>query len=255
MIITTVLPVSRLKYLDRVLESLKNQTYKAQNLIVIFDGHEHEYAEARNKVVEMKFEQVIFVQSTNTRKAYDIFERRYNIANIHNQLTGLIENTDWIFSIEDDGILPTDALAKLVDTIEKVDNVGMVTGVELGRHGNPYVGAWLADDVNNLKNIETVANQYYLECLQPIDAAGLYCALIRAELYKNHKFFANNGLGPDVNLGIAIRQQGFENFIDWTIPVTHLGVQDGEEVEITPEHKSRVVKLTHLYGSTWSSGH
>lgn len=252
--ITTVLPVSRIKYLDRVLDSLKSQTVKPDNLVVIFDGNDYDFMVARNKVTELDLETLV-VQSNNYKLADDIFDRRRNIANIHNHFTEIIGDADWVFSIEDDGILPHDALERLIDTVEKVDNVGMVTGVELGRWGLPYVGAWVADDVNNIKTIETVANQYGLDLIQPIDACGLYCALIRCSYYKKHKFFANNGLGPDVNLGIFLRQQGFDNYIDWSIPVTHLGVLDGEEIEVKPTDKSRVVKLTHHYGSTWSSGH
>lgn len=249
--ITAVLPVSRLKYLDLVLDSLKNQTYKNFQLIAIFDGNPSDYLEARNKIIELPFE-TYFVQSNNRMTANDIFDRRRNISNIHNQLRGLVDDYDWIFSIEDDGILPLDALEKLVDTVVKVDNVGMVTGIELGRWGSPYVGAWIVDDVNKARSIESVPNQYPLDCVQPIDACGLYCALIKAEQYKKHEFFTGNGLGPDVNLGISLRQQGYDNYIDWTIPVTHLGFLDGREMQITPEDKSRVVKFIHLYGSTWS---
>lgn len=252
--ITTVLPVSRIKYLDRVLDSLSSQTIKPNNLLVIFDGSESDFLYVRNRITELEFDTRV-VQSENVRMADDIFDRRRNIANIHNQFKEVIGETDWIFSIEDDGILPPDALERLIDTVENVENVGLVTGVELGRWGLPYVGAWIADDVNDMKTIETVANNYGLELIQPIDASGLYCALIRASYYKKHTFFANNGLGPDVNLGIYLKQQGFDNYIDWSIPVTHLGVLEGEEVEIKPTDKSRVVKLTHLYGSTWSSGH
>ena len=247
--------MSRTKYLNRVLDSIKAQTLKPQNILVMFDGHESDYTLVRNKIAELDYEATRVYSTYSNKPADDIFDRRVRIADIHNLAVKLIEDTDWVWCIEDDGILEPDALEKLVDTVERVPNVGMVTGVELGRHGNPYVGAWRVDNIDEIKTIESLSNKYHLEVLEEIDACGLYCALIRADYYKKHKFIGNNGLGPDVNLGLFLRKQGFDNYIDWSLGVTHLGVVEHEEVEVKPSDKSTVVKLTHLYGSTWSSGH
>ena len=66
MTITTILPVSRVKYLDRVLESLLKQTHKPNNLIVIFDGSDEDFVTVRNKILELDFEQKLCVKSTNS---------------------------------------------------------------------------------------------------------------------------------------------------------------------------------------------
>ena len=257
--ITAILPISRISYLDRVLESLLNQTVKPNNLLVIYDGQESQYMEARNRVVGLDFEQVRFIPSNSLAQAHTIPDRRRHITNIHNQIRELmgdfpeITDQDWIFSIEDDGILPPDALEKLIKVTEKYPDAGQVTGVELGRWGNPYVGAWKVNDVFKLRTIESMDNKSYTNEVEEIDACGLYCTLIRQELYHKHKFFSNNGLGPDVNLGIFIRQQGYQNYIDWSIHVTHLTFREGKEQEIKPTDRSRNVKLTLLSGSTWSA--
>src|SRR5690606_32087747 len=109
-----------------------------------------------------------------------IIDRRRHITNIHNQLKELIGDADWIFSIEDDGILPNDALEKLIQVTKK-PNVGMVTGVELGRWGVPYVGAWMSDDVNKTTQLTSLENKTGSDLVEEIDACGLYCALINAE--------------------------------------------------------------------------
>jgi len=84
-------------------------------------------------------------------------QRRERIANIHNQIRGLIsDDTDWIFSIEDDGILPENALSWLVNDVQNYPAVGLVTGVELGRWGVPYVGAWRVDDVMKARKITSM---------------------------------------------------------------------------------------------------
>ena len=252
--IITILPVSRIQYLDRVLNSLASQTHKPNYLIAIYDGPESQFLEARNKVVGLDFESVLFVRSNNSESAISIFERRRHISAIHNQIGDLIGDADWVFSMEDDSIIPPDALERLIEVTKTKEKAGMVTGVELGRWGVPYVGAWTVDDIKDTQVITSVENRVLETSLvQEIDACGLYCALIRADLYKEHEFFFHNGLGPDVNLGLFLRNQGFNNYIAWGIPVTHLTTSLMEEIEITPFDKSRIVTLEFLYGSTWQS--
>lgn len=243
--------VSRTTYLDRVLECIKNQTYKPENLIVIYDGVDSGYTQVRNKVVEldMKINKLVFI-SDNISPVHTISERRRNIARNHNTVREQLAECDWVWSIEDDGILPNDALAKLVKLAKK-KNVGMVTGVELGRWGKPYVGAWEVDDVVHPMHVDSLPNKAAEGGIEKIDGCGLYCALIRYEGYKNHQFYTTNGLGPDVNLGLYLRSLGYDNYIDWSIHVTHLTHFQGEEIEIPATSKSSVVKFTLLSGSTW----
>lgn len=254
MIITTILPVSRIQYLDRVLESLLVQTYKPQNLLVIHDGTDEAFIEVRNRIVGLDFDSVLCVQSRNDRLAYSIPERRVHITEIHNHFRELIENADWIFSIEDDGILPPNALERLLSASQAHGDVGMISGVELGRWGVPYVGAWTVDNVQDVTEMVSIENRTSeTPFVEPIDACGLYCALINAKQYKSHEFITDNGLGPDVNLGLYMRKQGLNNYIDWGVLVTHLTYYEGQEIEIYPTDESRVVKLKLLYDNIWQS--
>lgn len=252
--IITVLPVSRAKYLDRVLESLLNQTYKIENLLVVYDGPQNDLIKVRNRITELEIDNRLCVQSNHIRCAFSIPDRRNHIANIHNQVGEIINDADWVFSIEDDGILPPDALQRLVDIVNSKTDAGMATGVELGRWGVPYVGAWRVDNVDDIKTITSAENKTdQVSLIEEIDACGLYCALIKADQYMQHNFFANNGLGPDVNLGIFIRKQGLKIYIDWGIPLTHLTNYQGVEVEIPATSASRIVKLRLLSGSIWEA--
>lgn len=251
--ITTILPVSRIKYLDRVLDSLLNQTYKPDNLIVVFDGNDNDYLTVRNKVVQLPFE-VVIAPSTNLAPAHTVPDRRRHIVNIHNQIREIIGECDWVFSIEDDGILPVDALEKLIvrmNALELREKVGMITGVELGRWGKPYVGAWQVDDIFHPTKANTIENKASEGGVDEIDGSGLYCALIRADYYKRHQFYTSNGLGPDVNLGLFLKQEGLKNYIDWSLHVTHLTNLYGQELEIPATSKSMIVKFYLLSGSTW----
>lgn len=253
--IATILPVSRIELFDIVLDSIVNQTYSIDNLLVIYDGPEDKFIQVRNRVSELNIPTKLCVQSTNVGNAASIPDRRKHIANIHNQAKQLISDADWVFSIEDDGILPLDALERLVKLVSERDNVGMATGVELGRWGMPYVGAWTVNDINDIKVITSMENKTLQEptIVEKIDACGLYCGLIRFDCYKQHTFFVDNGLGADVNLGIFIRRLGFDNYIDWGIPLTHLTNRDGVNIAIPATSRSRVIKLTTLYNNTWQS--
>lgn len=249
--IVALLPVSRNTYLDRVIDSLERQTVRPQSLIVIFDGSDQDYLTARNKVIGLKYRQVLCVKSNNEDVAVAIPDRRKHIVSIHNQVREIVSGADWVFSIEDDGILPPNALSRLLTAAKTHDNAGMITGVELGRWGVPYVGAWRVDDLNNTKRLTSMPSRAGEDAVEEIDACGLYCALIRGELYKGHEFTCDNGLGPDVNLGLFIRKLGYNNYIDWSLSVTHLTTKSGVEVEIPATDWSQIVELEHGIGSYW----
>jgi len=249
--ITTILPVSRIKYLDRVLESLLKQTIKIENLIVVYDGPANQFINIRNRIAELDIENRICVPTIYNRQAFTIAERRWHIVAIHNQIRELIGDCDWVFSIEDDGILPENALERLITVAEAREDAGMITGVELGRWGIPYVGAWHVDDIFEPKKVTSLENKTSDPIIEEIDGCGLYCALIRYDLYKEHKFDTSNGLGPDVNLGLFLRQKGYKNYIDWGIPVTHLTDKMNIEIEIPATSKSRVITLTLGPGGVW----
>lgn len=70
-------------------------------------------------------------------------------------------------------------------------------------------------------------------------------------MYKEHKFDTTNGLGPDVNLGLFCRQQGYKNYINWNIQVTHLTNRKNEEIEIPANSESRVITMNIGSGNNW----
>lgn len=249
--IITILPVSRIKYLDRVLESLLKQTIKIKNLVVVFDGSDDEFVIVRNKIAELDIEERICVKTPFDKPAVTIAERRWRIVGIHTQIQELLGDCDWVFSVEDDGILPENALEQLLVACKKHKDAGMVTGVELGRWGIPYVGAWRVDDVFEPKRITSLENKTNVPFIEEIDGCGLYCALIRGNEYLKHKFDTRNGLGPDVNLGLFLRQNGYKNYINWHIPVTHLGTVFNHEAEFPATGNSRVITLTPTKSGAW----
>lgn len=255
--ILTILPISRLKYLDRVLESLINQSYEERTaLLVVVDGSNDLYVKVHNKLASLPLSEVLCVKSENIGEvAVTIPQRRQRIANIHNQIRGLVgQDVDWVFSIEDDGILPVNALSWLVNGVQSRPHAAMITGVEVGRWGVPYIGAWKANDLFNPTEITSLESKVESPDVDEIDACGLYCALIQADLYKTHQFNSKNGLGPDINMSLEFRQLGWKNYIDWFVPVTHLTEKGTETIEIPAATNAFPVRLTKLDEYTWHAG-
>jgi hypothetical protein len=56
-----------------------------------------------------------------------------------------------------------------------------------------------------------------------VDAAGLYATLMRYGLYKNHEFQPfGDALGPDFEMGMQLRRQGYKNYADFHVWLDHL---------------------------------
>lgn len=256
--IVTILPVSRIEYFDRVIQSLLNQSYKERtSLLVVVDGSNELFVQVHNKLAHIPLDFVLCVKSTNYGDATtSIPQRRARISAIHNQIRELLpEDCDYVFSIEDDGILPMNALSWLVNDVQSYPAAGLITGVELGRWGVPYVGAWTVDNVMDVKKITSMESKVGTSKVEEVDACGLYCALIRADLYKQHDFGSGNGLGPDINMALEFRQLGFKNYIDWFIPITHLTYYEGKHIEIPADSESVVINLTPMGNSqSWHAG-
>lgn len=253
--VLTVLPISRTEYLSSVLDHLSVQTQPVTDMIVVIDCDDSEL-KSMSEVVEQKVSNMLpnvnfsYMRSLNRGVAKSIYQRRRNIASIHNQLRLYTEGYDYVFSVEDDGLLPERALEKLLDIALGSDGFGMATGVEIGRWGTPYVGAWIANDIHETTDLMSVGRPSST-IIHDIDACGLYCAVISAHHYRQHVFSSDNGLGPDINLGLYLRRSGLRNFIDWSLPVTHLTEHGGEEVAIPGDSESCIVSMKKVYENVW----
>jgi hypothetical protein len=249
-----VLPVSREQHLLRVFASLENLECDRgrTGLLVYVDGEPELYLTVRNLVQQSKFAERLCVQGDipGPRREFSINTRRRRIAVIHNEIQKLIKPCEYVFLIEDDGVLPSDALSRLSADYQAHPFAGFIEGVELGRWGIPHVGAWRADDVYDMKRLESAipARPELLNdagraigimpdhVVEEIDAGGLYACLTRYRHYVDHEFqpYQECAFGPDIQWGIALRQQGYKNYLDWSVPVEHCR-PDGTSVHPRPE--------------------
>ena len=259
---TILLIVSRLEFINKVISSIEllecdnNNT----NLLCIVDGDNELYVKARNLIMGSKYKNRLTIKFNGGKTAsrYNIKERRQRITDIHNYAKTLIEHDDgYIFLIEDDTTFGPLALKKLLKIADSNRAFGLAEGVELGRWGVPYVGGWVLDDIYDPEFIISVDNQ--IPIIDPtitnssIDAGGLYCCLIKTFLYKSNVFFCHNGLGPDINLGINLRQQGFENYIAWDVPCWHHYIEKGELKVINPKEPSTIVTMIKQDEKKWKT--
>lgn len=226
--VTIILPVSRATFLDKVFAALEFLDCDSSNtsLIVIVDGDDNLFLDARNRTEFSKFSSRLCVRYTSKleKSENNIFIRRDRIADIHRQIKQYIGDCDFIMGIEDDTVFPDFTLKLFLEDYVLNPHMGFVEGIELGRWSYPYIGAWRIDDIYETKKITSILPEDDSESLAEIDAGGFYCFLTRRETYMGHEFdtFEDNSLGPDINFGISLRRKGYSNFIDWHINCTHM---------------------------------
>jgi hypothetical protein len=238
---TIVLLASRNQHLLKVFASLEllECDRERTSLLAFVDGEADVFLTTRNLVEQSKFSERLCVQGEipGPRREFSINTRRRRIAAIHNEIRKLIKPCEYVFLIEDDGVLPAHALSRLMADYQAHPYAGFIEGVELGRWGIPHVGAWRADDVYDTKRLESAmpARPELLneagsaigrvpdEVVEEIDAGGLYACLTRYRHYVDHEFQPYEGcaFGPDIEWGIALRRQGYRNYLDWSVAVEH----------------------------------
>ena len=254
---TIVLLVSRANYLEKVITALEllECDHTQTNLLCIVDGDPELFLRTRNLVNDTKFNERLTTQLNYPGKSprFDIAERRRRIAAAHNQAGELVTHKNgYILSIEDDTVVPRLALEKLLKVASVNRAFGMAEGVELGRWGVPYVGAWRADDIYNPTSIRSLEDSFGPD-IEKIDAGGLYCLLTKTQLYKEHTFYSENGLGPDINFGIALRQLGYDNFIHWGVSCIHFNDVMGKEITIKPTDPTKIITLIKKSDTKWDA--
>lgn len=133
---------------------------------------------------------------------------------------------DMLFMVEDDTEIQSDTLERLLvdykELCEQKVNVGLIEGVQVGRHGIRMIGAWRMDDLHNPTEMSTVpynATGFF----EKIDGGGLYCFITPMQLFLDHKFYWHDEcFSVDVTYGIELRKKGYTNLIDWTVITGHV---------------------------------
>lgn len=232
--ITLFCPFSRHWAMERWLDNLHKQNYPARliNLCFIVDIDDARIMSDLQKFVELAEKSERPYRSFHVKNNCDwhpdevhLSIRRMRIADIHNQSKALIGATDGevVIGLEDDTVFDDpETINKLLAPLE--GNVAFVQGVQIGRHGTCYVGAWRCDDPMQVNHIKTaLPPEGGFEGLEDIDAGGMFGYATPRELYMLHDYHTSSGApyAVDVNYGIWLRQRGYRCLIDWGLLFAH----------------------------------
>lgn len=258
MITTIILTISRNDFLTEVITSLEllqcDQT--RTNLLCIVDGDSKLYTQVRNLIQDTKFNERLTIQYPDRKpvKKFDVIYRRKRITAIHNFAKQQVGMADYVFLTEDDTVVPPNTLKRLTSAINSHAGIAFAEGVEVGRWGTPYVGAWLFNDIYEPTSVTSLP--YKVEGVETIDAGGFYCSLIRADIYKQHEFETYESLGPDISMGLRLRQKGYECVVDWSVVCKHFNLTHHKEREVLiPDETVEPTTLERKNANNWQQIH
>lgn len=187
------------------------------------------FIEDRIQFVEMTIPYTIHNTKRKAPQEIRIYYRRDRITEMLTMMQEFVRSMpqqfDMLFMVEDDTKIQSDTLQRLMsdykDLSEQKVNVGIIEGVQVGRHGIRMIGAWRTDDVHNPTRMETIpfnTSSFF----EKIDGGGLYCYIVPMQLFLDHTFYWHDEcFAPDVTFGIELRKKGFTNLIDWTVVTGH----------------------------------
>lgn len=246
MIVTIVMPVSRKDFLHRIFAQLDMMPCDVNktNLLVYVDGGAELFNFARNFVVNSKFKEKLCVYRKKGLPADNYIRgRRDRIAAIHNELTNIIGICDYVFLLEDDTLFPLNTMEKLIKSASFYHHAGIISGVQIGRWGMTVPGIWRVDSPYDTQKIYSLLPNKE-KPFEEIDACGLYCCFVRADLYKKSEFKSfDTILGPDVYFGLALRREGYKNYVDWSLNTEHLTKTGGIRMETTTLQQITFTKI------------
>lgn len=151
-----------------------------------------------------------------------LLQRRNRITNMKNHSREFIGDSDFVFCLEDDTLVPPNAFLKLLYQIKRNSFIGFVEGVEVGRWNIPIIGAWRTDNFYDPNVVQSVSPVHKYG-MSEIHGGGFYCYITRTHLYKKHNYYwRGECFSVDMTYGLELCKNGYVNFIDWTIPCAHL---------------------------------
>lgn len=258
--ITIFLPVTRKENLNWLFQQLNDLDTRGvvANVLVGIDNPDITPDDVREAYKSI-FPLTVFTTINGKLEKKNIKIRRDRIANVFNMAATLIPaDSQLVFVIEDDTQIKPNALQNLLHAyrsltedkvlrngkVVKGFKIGVVSGVQAGRWSVRMLGAWVADDPLDPKQLKTLP--YTNELIyQHIDAAGFYCFITPAEAFKSTPFRAG-AFGPDVFYGLDLRGKGYENVLDWTVPTGHVT----ENEVIMPDEKCTTIEF-NLIDNIW----
>lgn len=227
--ITLLMPVTRAWRVATIAEMLSKHDYTGfkVEILICIDTTEITEHYVRNAFEKWEVPKPYTIIHTGNHPMGEINQtrRRNRIAEMLTFASKHIGDTDFVYMVEDDTDVKPNALQSLMASHKAFEDagvkVGIVEGVQVGRHGYRMIGAWRMNDLHNPTVMETIPyNQSDL--YDKIDGGGLYCFVVRTPLFKAHAWtWQYECFSVDTTFGISLRKQGYQNFIDWMVQTGH----------------------------------
>lgn len=244
MYITAVCLLSRETRVVAVIDQLNNLltgNHKYKCVLVVDNKNIHESV-IRSR---LRIENTLFYTGSYGPPEGHLTERRERIVYCINRAKEFVDpNCDLIFMIEDDTEAHPDALNELIENYSNLQEfpelgpVGIVSGVQAGRHGFKMIGAWKGND----KQMSTVPYNGH-DILEQVDATGFYFLVTPTKAFLETEI-KHNFFGPDVNYGLDLTKKGYRNFINWHVVAKHITFRG----VIVPDEKCVVLNYYNLNG-------
>ena len=171
---------------------------------------------------DIQFDRRILVDD---EPAKGIEARRAKIAQnhkiLHEKVFDFRYEYDYIIQIEGDSVLKEGTFARLIGNLDQVpaDQLGYISGIQVGRHGIYAIGAWhFNDDQTEYESVNHKVKDGIIE----VDATGFYCLIapIKSWLMGNCYYY-DERWGPDVNWGLSLKEQGYHIYVDMGLEIGH----------------------------------
>lgn len=218
-----VVPVTREWGVDVMVDNLARLLYSNYevSLLVYVDSNDPQLmakVEAAN--YPKSIHRVQFLASGNQPTMENkVAYRRNRIVAMKQDTAKHLHDCDFVFSFEDDTVLPENALVTLVDLVKDNPNIGFAQGIQCGRWDLPMLGCWEVDNVYSPTSIKTVTLK---EGQHKMDAGGFYCYATLGRLYREAEYsWHDECFGPDVMFGLGLRQKGYTLLTDYSILCGH----------------------------------
>lgn len=229
-----VVPLTRMWAVDmqaKQIAAMNRFTDIDINLLIFVDNADITDSYIVDKL--QKYEMTIDYTIKNTKRhaphEVRIFYRRDRITDMLGMLQAHIKSMpktyDMLFMVEDDTKIQPDALEKLLSDYKELTaqnvKVGLIEGVQVGRHGIRMIGAWRTDNVFDPTEMSTIPFDQH-GFFEKIDGGGLYCFITPMHLFLEHGFYWHDEcFSVDVTYGLELRKKGYTNIIDWTVNTGH----------------------------------
>lgn len=241
--LTIFLPITRKDRLPKIGQQMRDLDTSGFDVsILAISDNKDVTVDDIKRVLPDKYHSKILTTGLPGASEFNIQARRGRITDVFTMARKHISPYGFVFVVEDDTDINSNALQCLSETYAAYsyqDLVGLVSGVQCGRHGFKMLGLWRAES----DNVMVTLPYQEKEMTQQIDASGFYCMLTKAELFKSAKF-RYGAFGPDVCYGVDLSKKGYQNFVDWRVRTGH---DTGNKV-LWPDANCITIKYVNVDG-------